>query len=133
MIATFDDLRVFAENLYRGKFERAGTGVFSLTEGPRRIFFLSIPGEPATAVVRAKILQLEEVSRPLDFAKACLAGNFFWSGTNGATLSVSSDDCLYLTERRPLDELTSDEGLRSCVADVMETITEWQERSLLYA
>ena len=66
-------------------------------------------------------------------AMAALAGNFFWGGTRGATLSVGADNALYVTERRPLDELCDSDGIAQCLDEFSDTIFDWRERSALYA
>ena len=132
MSTSFDDVASLAESRYRDAFARGEGNSFSLLEDGRQIDFFQVPGEPATAVVRARVLSIANMHRAADFAKACIAGNFFWSGTRGATLSISADDVLYLTERRPLDELADVDGFDACLENIMQAITDWQERSALY-
>ena len=132
MTTSFDDIASLAESRYRNAFVRVNDNYFSLKEDGRQIDFFQVPGEPATSMVRASVLSLANMRRAADFAKACIAGNFFWLGTRGATLSISADDVLYLTERRPLDELTYVDGFDECLANIMQAITDWQERSALY-
>ena len=92
------------------------------------------PGDPEGNVcVRARALSLDDIPRAGDFAKAAIAGNFFWGGTRGATLSIGPDNALYLTERRDADELIADGGLEQCLADFLLSIGDWKERSALYA
>ena len=132
MNTSFDDVASLAETRYRNAFVRGDGNSFSLLEDGRQIDFFPVPGEPATAMVRARVLSIADIPRAADFAKACIAGNFFWSGTRGATLSISVDNMLYLTERRPLDELADVDGLEACLENIMQAITDWQERSALY-
>lgn len=133
MNGSFEDLEAAARTRFPDAYASAGDGAFALeSDEGMRIVFARLPGEPSTALVRARVLELSEVPRAADFAKAALAGNFFWSGARGATLSVGSDEALYLTERRPLDELADAEGLEGCIADFAESAIDWQERSALY-
>ena len=76
---------------------------------------------------------MDTVPRAADFARAAIAGNFFWGGTRGATLSVAADDALYLTERRLAEELVGEEALEDCIRDFALTVRDWRERSRLYA
>ncbi len=132
MTTSFDDIASLAESRYRNAFVRGNGNSFSLSEDGRQIDFFQAPGEPATSMVRARVLSIADMRRAADFAKACIAGNFFWEGTRGATLSIGADDVLYLTERRPLDELSDVDGFDACLENIMLAITDWQERSALY-
>jgi hypothetical protein len=134
MTAEFEQLATFAETLYRGNFSRTGYGEFAVAaDGGTTIRFAALPGNPAMVVARVRILSMDDVRRSADFAKAALAGNFFWGGTRGATLSVGDDGGLYITERRFAGELAEEEGLESCIDDFTETADDWRERSRLYA
>ncbi len=107
--------------------------MFALATDGFAIRFAALSGDPAATLVRARILDLADVPRTADFAKAALAGNFFWGGTRGATLSVGADGALYATERRSLDELEDVKSLEACVTDFARTAANWRERSALYA
>ena len=133
MNATFEDFSALAESRYGGAYASGGGGMFSVSLETLTVEFVRAAGDPAAAIVRAKILDLADVPRADDFAKAALAGNFFWSGTRGATLSIGADNALWLTERRPLDELCDGDGLAQCLDDFAETALDWRERSALYA
>ncbi|MBQ9274244.1 MAG: type III secretion system chaperone [Succinivibrio sp.] len=108
-------------------------GIISFTLQDISFFVAPCPEDPSCALIRARVLFLTEVPRAGDFARAALSGNFFWNGTNGATLSAGPDEGLYLTERRPLDELADEAALRSCLDDFTSTAGQWQVRSALYA
>jgi hypothetical protein len=133
MNETFDDMASLAESRYGEAFSPQGDGAFSVAIAEGAVAFLRAAGDPASAFVRARILSMDEVERAGDFAHAALAGNFFWGGTRGATLSVGADNALYATERRLLDELANADGLAQCLDDFGETISDWRERSALYA
>ena len=133
MNETFEDFAALAESRYGGAYASGGGGLFSVALETVTVEFLRASGDPADAIVRARILDLADVPRAGDFAKAALAGNFFWSGTRGATLSVGADNALYATERRLLDELCDGDGLAQCLDDFAETALDWRERSALYA
>ncbi len=133
MNASFQDLKTLAAERWPGAFVAEGDDVFALATDGFAIRFAALPGDPAATLVRARILDLADVPRAADFAKAALAGNFFWGGTRGATLSIGADGALYATERRPLDELEDVESLEACVTDFARTAADWRERSALYA
>ena len=133
MTAEFQQLASFAETMYAERFSRIGDGEFAIGGETLTIYFAELPGNPAMVLVRASVLELKDVRRQNDFAKAVLAGNVFWGGTRGATLSVGEDGALHLTERRFTVELNDAEGLESCVDEFIETAGDWRERSELYA
>ena len=128
----FDQLRTLAAERLPDAFLPEGDASFALALDGFALRFASVPGELALAIVRAKVVDLADVPRAGDFAKAALAANFFWGGTRGATLSVGADGALYATERRPLDELADADGLARCLDDFSGLVAGWRERSALY-
>ena len=132
MNMTFEDLSALAESRYGEAFASGGENVFSLSVEAGPVEFFRAAGDPALAVVRAKVIDLADVPRAGGLAMAALAGNFFWGGTRGATLSVGADSALYATERRPLDELADADGLARCLDDFSGIVADWRERSALY-
>lgn len=135
MNATFEDFTALAESTCGNAFAAGEHASFSVTleDAATVVEFLRAAGDPAATFVRARVLDLNSVPRAGDFAKAVLAANFFWSGTNGATLSVAEDNALYLTERRLLDELYSADDLMRCLDEFAQTVLDWRERSVIYA
>ncbi len=134
MTTEFADLQRLAEAQYPEAFAPGGAHAFTLAlaDAPA-ITFASFPGDPAAALVRTRVLDLASIPRAGAFAKSALAGNFFWGGTRGATLSVDADGALYLTERRPVEQLADADALASCIEDFTRTTLDWQERGALYA
>ena len=132
MTLSFPEFMQMAQERYPKAFAKGGQDAFSLTTEAGPIEFIHAAGDPAGAIVRARILKMADVPRADDFAKSALAGNFFWGGTRGATLSIGADDALWLTECRPLDELTFEGGLEQCLDDFSSTVFDWRERSALY-
>ena len=133
MNTTFEEFSALAESQYGEAFAPGDGGFFSIAGEAGIVEFAHAAGDPASAIVRVKVLDMADVPRAGDFAKAALSGNFFWSGTRGATLSVGADNALYASERRPLDELCDSEGLAKCLDDFVAIVVDWQERSALYA
>ena len=133
MTASFQEFKVRAAEWWPDAFVAEGDDVFALALDGFALRFASVPGELALAIVRAKVVDLADVPRAGDFAKAALAANFFWGGTRGATLSVGADGALYATERRPLDELADADGLARCLDDFSGIVADWRGRSELYA
>jgi predicted Rdx family selenoprotein len=90
-------------------------------------------GDTENVIFRAKIVELSALERAKEFAKDALKGNFFWSGTNGATLSIGADDAVYITERRLIAAFPNSEALQQAVEEFVETVSDWMIRSQLYA
>ena len=133
MNTDFRDLEELAKNRFGEVFVPGGYNSFSLLLDSGTINFFHANGDSEGNVfIRAKILDISELRRPGEFAKAALAGNFFWSGTSGATISAD-DDAFYLTERRSLDEFADDESLMNSLDEFSSALTDWRERSVLYA
>ena len=62
-----------------------------------------------------------------------MAGNFFWSGTNGATLSYNEDEnAFYLTDRFDDDAFGDDDAFEAYIAGFMRTVMDWRERLAIY-
>ena len=86
-----------------------------------------------TAFCRAFVASLGEMKCPDGFAEDALAGNFFWSGTNGATLSYNEDEnAFYLTDRFDDDAFSDDDAFESYVAGFMRSVMDWRERLAIY-
>lgn len=135
MTGDFESLKGFARERWGEAFADGGQGAFSVAlEGGGSVEFFRPGWAPDGVVcVRAKVLDMDEVGRPGDFAKSVLGGNFFWSGTRGATLSVGTDGALWVTERRGIEDLSDAEGFGQCLGDFADTVADWRERSGLYA
>ena len=129
----FGDVKKLAAEKFPGQFSSNEEMLFTLTMDGLTVHMFGLPGDPFTVCVRTRVLSMDTVPRAADFARAAIAGNFFWGGTRGATLSVAADDALYLTERRLAEELVGEEALEDCIRDFVLTVRDWRERSRLYA
>lgn len=132
MTHDFSDIRASAEARFGEACVLRDGNAFSLVLDGGTVSFAESSGNPAMTVVRARVTDLGAVARKGGLALAALEGNFFWSGTNGATLSVDEDGALWLTERRPTEELAAPGGLESCLDEFVATIAAWRERSDLH-
>jgi len=128
----FSDIQHAAEENFGDACVPRGGDAFSLVLPDGAVSFASIPGNPAQAIVRTRMFDTNGLSRKGGLALAALEGNFFWSGTNGATLSLGEDGALWLTERRPVDELAVPGGLDACLDELAETVAVWRERGELH-
>lgn len=129
----FEQLRELAESRFPGRVARLEGGAFAIVRDDLPVTFAPLPGNPEYALVRAPVLPIGDLARPGAFAVAALAGNFFWAGANGATLSAGADGKLYLSERRALSEFDDDAALDRCLDGFSEAASDWRERSALYA
>ncbi len=132
MTNDFSDIQRIAKDKFGAACVQRMGNAFSLEFDEGEISFAAIPGSPAFSIVRARVLDMSGVGRVGGLALAALEGNFFWSGTNGGTLSADEDGSLWLTERRPVAELASPEGLDNCISEFAKTVSAWRERSSLH-
>lgn len=132
MTNDFSDIRLLAGKTFGEAFAERGEHAFSLSIDALTVSFAEIPGDPALALVRTRLLDMNAVPRKGGLALAALEGNFFWSGTNGGTLSVGEDGGLWLTERRPVSELATPDGFAACLSDFTLYAATWRERSALH-
>ncbi|MBR0460039.1 MAG: type III secretion system chaperone [Victivallales bacterium] len=133
MNTDFRDFEEHSRSRFGERFVPGEYDSFMLVLDSGVISFFRANGDPdGNVFIRAKIVDISELRRPGDFAKAALAGNFFWSGTDGATISAD-DEAFYLTERRLLDEFMDDESFMNCLSDFSSILADWRERSVLYA
>jgi len=95
--------------------------------------FVDLPNDPASILIRVKILSLGDLKRPGDFAKAVLAGNLFYQGGRGAALSVGQDNALYLTGLRMIEDLLDKDAIAACIGDFAKAASDWKARGALYA
>jgi len=85
------------------------------------------------AFCRSCVASLGEMKCPEGFAEAALEGNFFWSGTNGATLSYNeAENAFYLTDRFDSDAFEGADALEAYVVDFMRTVMDWRTRLAVY-
>ena len=132
MTNDFSDIRRVAEERFGEACVPRSGNAFSIVFDEGTVSFAEIPGDPALALVRTRVLDMGGVGRKGGLAIAALEGNFFWSGTNGGTLSAGEDGALWLTERRPVPELAAPGGLDACLSELAETVSAWRERSALH-
>ncbi|MCR5380303.1 MAG: type III secretion system chaperone [Lentisphaeria bacterium] len=97
------------------------------------ISFFAKTNMNGVAFCRTAIASLGETKCPDGFAEAALAGNFFWSGTNGATLSYNeAENTFYLTDRFDDNAFEDESAFESYVVDFMRTIMDWRARLSVY-
>ena len=106
---------------------------FALEAGGDTLTFFS-PGEASGLVYcRARIAPLDPEACPAKFAESLLQGNFFWSGTRGATISFSEQEReIYLTDRFDEGAFPEDGDLSRYVSDFARTLDDWRVRRSAY-
>ena len=106
---------------------------FVLELGDVRMSFFAHDDLPGTAFCRAAVATLGGMKCPGGFAEEALAGNFFWSGTDGATLSYNeAENAFYLTDRFDDDAFSDDDAFEAYVAGFMRTVMDWRGRLAVY-
>lgn len=133
MTGNLEKLSEMASEMWTEKAVSADDIGFVLELGDVKMSFFSHDGLPNTAFCRAVIASLGEMKCPGEFAEEALAGNFFWSGTNGATLSYNEDEnAFYLTDRFDDDAFSDDDAFEAYVAGFMRTVMDWRGRLAIY-
>ena len=133
MTGNLEKLAEMASGMWTEKAVSTDDIGFVLELGDVKMSFFSHDGLPNTAFCRACIASLGETKCPDDFAEAALAGNFFWSGTNGATLSYNEDEnAFYLTDRFDDNAFSNEDAFETYVAGFMRTVMDWRERLAIY-
>ncbi len=133
MVAEFEDVRKVAESRFPEAFAAGPEQSFTLDLEELSLTVFCIPGAPPSDIyVRARVASLDGMRQAGAFARAALEGNFFWEGTHGATLALSDDNMLSLTERRDVEELVAPEGLEACIQDFTQAVRDWRARRALY-
>lgn len=133
MTSNLEKLGEMASEMWTEKAVSADDIGFVLELGDVKMSFFSHDGLPNTAFCRAVIASLGKMKCPGEFAEEALAGNFFWSGTNGATLSYNeAENAFYLTDRFDDDAFSNEDAFETYVAGFMRTVMDWRERLAIY-
>ena len=133
MTSNLERLSEMASEMWTEKAVSTDDIGFVLELGDVKMSFFSHDGLPNTAFCRAVVASLGEMKCPDGFAEEALAGNFFWSGTNGATLSYNEDEnSFYLTDRFDDDAFSDDDAFEAYIAGFMRTVMDWRERLAIY-
>ena len=122
IVDTFGDLGQRAED---------GTCILELA-GVSMLFYTDNVGSE-DVYCRAEVASLEGVVHPDKLCEAALEGNFFWSGTDGAVLSLDPETrTLFLTERIPADDLTDGESVEAFCEAFVRMVLAWRDRQATY-
>lgn len=86
-----------------------------------------------TVYLRAAVGTVADRLQPARFLADALEGNRFGLGTDGATLSLGSDETtVYLTLRLEADAVSEPAGLEAALQAFADVLTRWQDRLALY-
>jgi hypothetical protein len=132
MITDYTEFSRLVKESYPDTVESMG-GVLSLTFDTVSLSIVPVPADPTAVLFRLRVMDLNEITKPGKLAIAALKGNLFWSGTEGATLSIGKDNMLYLTERRYLEEFTGSEVIEACFEAYARSVNDWRLRGQTYA
>jgi len=121
---TADAVEAFGEEAVAGDGQ-----VVRIDLGDTSLAFVARADGADALVCRAFVAGITRLDDPAAFCREALEANFFWSGTEGATLSVDADaTALYLTERLSPDEIAGPEALGDYVRAFVETLSSWRLR-----
>lgn len=105
-----------------------GSGRFVVMGTPSgEVSFVVPENDPETVVARAEVGSLEGVADPEAFLRDMMAANRFWTGTNGAVLSLGDGDKVYLTARYEDDLFVDEEALGNVIGALAGTLKDWRE------
>ena len=133
MTGNLEKLAELASGMWTEKAVSTDDIGFVLALGDVKMSFFSHDGLPKTVFCRAVVASLGAMKCPDGFAEEALAGNFFWSGTDGATLSYNeAENAFYLTDRFDDDAFSDDDAFEAYVAGFMRTVMDWRGRLAVY-
>lgn len=102
---------------------------FTIEFSEAPLFFFSAGGHSAAAYCRACVARLGSLPLPPSFAEEALKGNFFWRGTDGATLSYEKDEnAIYLTDRFDDGAFADEAAFADYAAGIVATLADWRAR-----
>jgi len=85
--------------------------------------------ETRQIVCRSFVAGVTRVDDPAAFCREALEANFFWRGTNGATLSMDARaTALYLTEFVAAADIDGPEALAAHLEGFVDTVVDWRLR-----
>ena len=84
-------------------------------------------------VIRREIEQTVKACQrygcPCEFAEDALKGNFFWRGTEGATLSLNeNDNAVYLTDRFDKEAFDDEAAFAEYINAFLRSVYDWRAR-----
>lgn len=129
-MSTFETVTECAKRVFGDAAEKTGEQALVVTgEGDLSFTLFSDSPDGRDVYFRAKVAPLEGVADPGALCEEALQGNFFWQGTQGATLSLNdTEQALYLTDRRDATDLDEDEALRDFAEGFVQRVVLWRGR-----
>ena len=130
----FGDVKKLAAEKFPGQFSSNEEMLFTLTMDGLTVHMFGLPGDPFTVCVRTRVLSMDTVPRAADFARAAIAGNFFWGGTRGATLSVAADEdgARYFIVGPDGEEVDASDGWDALVARLDAALPDGDEVQIIW-
>ena len=126
---TFENVINCAATIFGDAGEFVGDGVYSVDfDGVKLVLFTS-NDDSENIYFRAKVASLEGTDDPGRLCEEALQGNFFWSGTGGATLSLNREErALYLTDCLSADDLPDADAILAACRNLLRVVRDWQIR-----
>ncbi len=102
---------------------------FTLNVFDTALNFFETHGDTGAFYCRAVIGRFGNDGCPCEFAEDALKGNFFWRGTEGATLSLNeNDNAVYLTDRFDKDAFDDEAAFAEYINAFLRSVYDWQAR-----
>ena len=125
----FENVIDSAATVFGDAGELSEEGVYTVDFDGVKLALFTSDNDPGDVYFRAKIASLEGTDNPGKLCEEALQGNFFWSGTGGATLSLNREErTLYLTDRLSAESLPDADAVLAACRDLMRIVRDWQRR-----
>ncbi len=133
MTSELEKLAAMAAQIWSPEAVFADEIGFALEFDETVLSFFAQDDESGISYCRACITSLGGRKCPSAMAEAALAGNFFWSGTNGATLSYNKEDkAFYLTDRFEDGAFVEEDVFEAYVNGFLRNLQDWRDRFSVY-
>ena len=100
--------------------------VIQMATSAGEVTFIIPEREPETVICRAAVGPIADIPDPDTFLRDALAGNRFWSATGGATLSLGTDETLYLTARYEDWQFADETMIGTVLASFTDVLATWR-------
>ena len=102
---------------------------FTLNVFDTVLTFFETDGDTGAFYCRAMIGSFGNGACPCEFAEDALMGNFFWRGTEGATLSLNeNENSVYLTDRFDKNAFPDEASFAEYINGFLRSVFDWQAR-----
>lgn len=126
---TFENVINCAATVFGDAGEFVDDGVYTVDFDGVKLALFTSNDDSEDVYFRAKVASIEGTDDPGKLCEEVLQGNFFWSGTGGAILSLNREErAIYLTDRISADDLPDADAVLSACRDLLRIVRDWQLR-----